>query len=77
MQNYANREDRYNENRLFQLTRQKRGIKTFRNVNASNEATLEDVLITFRRKYVSLYFQARANRKDIKANLILKQNHYQ
>ena len=41
----------------------KKALQTFRNINASNKGTLQDVLVIFRRKYVRPESQATAKRK--------------
>ena len=51
------------KNNHFDSHFQKEALQTFRNMNASNKRTLEDVLTIFRRKYVRLQSRATAKHK--------------
>ena len=53
---------------LFHAHLRKEAIQTFRNINANNRWTLEDVLIVFRWKYVKL--ESRETAKDKNTSLL-------
>ena len=56
---------------------QKGALQTFRNINASNKRTLDDVLIILRQKYVTPQSQATANTNGINSHSILTQRQSQ
>ena len=55
---------------------QKDALQIFRNINASNKQTLEDVVIIFGHKYVkSQYHKAQKNKNGVHSLLTLTENH--